>query len=359
MRINPTSENSFKGYDARKLKALCIGTTRYQLGRELAKIGENVGFEVFIPTLSGLQKINSVNRDIHLGHKLWLQDLVTTTPKNSVIPVFSAEMLARFISRHFNKDLDRSSSQIPAGGNMFFVKNNKTGKEDLLLGANDAHSLSENPSLKELLGVDNIDVVPQMDFHIDMFLRPLENKTVLLADDSLTLRVLRVGLSRINAALSKPENNKRALKNVYNNLANNLREFREEVNKNSGIKVDSVEKRLQQYGYNVIKVPGRIYSFDSQDSLRCTTNFMNAIVTKNDKNELVYITNKSFLDEKCGITPEIKNQIDFSFEDEFLKSIMAYIKPENVHFISGEGRYLESLLEDSFGGLHCITTEIL
>lgn len=359
MRIQFPTETSFKGYDARKIKALCIGTTKGGVANELVSIGKNVGFDVFVPTGFGLEKVEECRRRLDLGHKLWLQDLVITTTKNAVIPVFSAELLAHWISETFEKKEELCCSKLSAGGNMFFVQNMETGKEDLLLGADETSNYAKHPEIKSLLGVDKVDVVPQMDFHIDMFLRPLDGKNVLIADDALTIRAMRLGLSRIQSALSKSNVHRDFLKKVYNNLIVELKEFRTAMDRNPYAKLEMTEKSLRKSGYNPIHVPGRIYTIDAQGSMRCTTNYMNSVVTKNDNDEMVYITNKSFFDKKCGITPSIQELIGFSFEDEFLKSISGFVKPENVYFVGGEDSYLENLLHDSFGGLHCITTEIV
>ena len=358
MRINLAPDKSFQGYDARRLKAICIGTNRSGVANELSAIGKRVGFDVFIPTAAGLENIDNVHRAINLGHKLWLQDLVTTTPQNLVLPVFATEMLARFVAKAFNKDCVNKSINIPAGGNMFYMQNSQTGMNDLLIGADDVKDIAQE-DIKSVLGVDNITAIPQMDFHIDMFLRPLENNTILIADDEMTLRVLRHGMSCINNVLAKNPNNKNELKKIYKKLAAVFNEFQANIEKNTSVGLAITESRLKKSGYMPVRVPGRIYTVDGQNSLRHTTNFMNAIVTKNDKDELVYITNKSFLDEDCGIDYKVQKQIGFSFEQEFLKSILAYVKPRNVHFVSGEERYLANLLHDSFGGIHCITTEIL
>ena len=91
-----------------------------------------------------------------------------------------AEMLGVYISEAFEKRLVSKNSSIPAGGNMFFIKNNNTGNEDLLVGADDAKEISQSTNIRSILGVDKVDVVPQMDFHIDMFLRPLQDKNILI-----------------------------------------------------------------------------------------------------------------------------------------------------------------------------------
>ena len=74
---------------------------------------------------------------------------------------------------------------------------------------------------------------------------------------------------------------------------------------------------------------------------------------------MVYITNKSNIDEMLGLTPEISKIIDFSFEDEFIKSIAPYVKKEKVYFIEGEGNYVANeMLQAYQGGIHCACSEI-
>lgn len=85
---------------------------------------------------------------------------------------------------------------------------------------------------------------------------------------------------------------------------------------------------------------------------------MNAIVHEKSDGELVYITNKSVLDEFCGITPEVSEKLNFSFEKMFENCVKEYVKPENIHYISSDG-YIPTLLErDCHGGIHCLTAEV-
>ena len=61
-----------------------------------------------------------------------------------------------------------------------------------------------------------------------------------------------------------------------------------------------VENELLYAGYNVIKVPGRIFTIDKTNIPCHTLNYMNAIVHINPKGELlVYITNKSDLNKNA------------------------------------------------------------
>ena len=84
---------------------------------------------------------------------------------------------------------------------------------------------------------------------------------------------------------------------------------------------------------------------------------MNANVLINDKNEVVYITNKSHLDESLGLTDEIKEKTGFSLEQAFLDKIKPYI--DKVYFVSGENNAIEKqLFAEQYGGIHCMCMEI-
>ena len=64
------------------------------------------------------------------------------------------------------------------------------------------------------------------------------------------------------------------------------------------------------------------------------------------------------MDEKLGITKEVANEIDFSFEKTFVKSISDYIKPENIFFVDGFYHEIADNLIRKHGGIHCMVTEI-
>lgn len=57
-------------------------------------------------------------------------------------------------------------------------------------------------------------------------------------------------------------------------------------------------------------------------------------------------------------TPEIARQIDFSFEQIFINSLKGIIKPEDIHFVGGEGNFISALMKKSDAGIHCLISEI-
>ena len=81
-------------------------------------------------------------------------------------------------------------------------------------------------------------------------------------------------------------------------------------------------------------------------------NYINAIVHERPDKSLVYIAEKSRLDNEIGITPQIAEKIDFSFEKMFKSSLKNYIAPEDIHFVG------KDLIEKYDGGFHCLFVEI-
>ena len=46
-------------------------------------------------------------------------------------------------------------------------------------------------SMNKIFGTQDVAFVPQADFHIDLFLRPLKNGKILVADDEMSLNFLK------------------------------------------------------------------------------------------------------------------------------------------------------------------------
>ena len=85
---------------------------------------------------------------------------------------------------------------------------------------------------------------------------------------------------------------------------------------------------------------------------------MNAVVHKKNDGSLVFITNKSGLNDIYGLSKEISEKIDFDFEKMFIKSVEPYIKKENIYFVEGTDNKIATLLETEGGGIHCLCNEI-
>ena len=123
--------------------------------------------------------------------------------------------------------------------------------------------------------------------------------------------------------------------------------------------LSDVEKALSDEGFEVIKVPGRIFNYVNNGerfSLNHDLNYSNAITFKNSNDETVIITNKSLLNQEMGITSEILKILGMDFEKMFLDSVKDYVKPENIFFL--EGKSLPWGLRNLHGGLHCLSLEV-
>ena len=395
----------FKGYDARPLKALYLSSPKKELGLELERIGKKAGFDVFIPSGRTLLKASEAKYAYaDLSNSPWAQDIATISPKKKIITNEYYDDFADNLSRKLGlyKDFDR---EIPQGGNMYYVKDTD-GKDILLAGQDAQKSIDKLEGAKSVLGVDKIEYIPQMDYHIDLFVRPLDNKRILLTDDSLTIKAFNKGIKSIQKLLKK-EPKKTELLVVKENLDKELNKFKKSVLNNVQAPREDVKDILENKGFQVIGVPGRIYqtfpepedieiaeeyiseasnkkskklaflpmfpeellSFypcvskeksikPEEQQLTHSLNFMNAIITKNKKGEMVYISNKSDFDKRIGLTPEIIKESGFSFEKEFVNSLKPYIKEENVYFVEGKNGEIQDSLENLAGGIHCLTMEM-
>ena len=85
-------------------------------------------------------------------------------------------------------------------------------------------------------------------------------------------------------------------------------------------------------------------------------NFMNAIVHERSDKSLVYVAGKAVLDEQLGLSPEIAEKIDFSFERIFKKSLSGIIAPDDIHFVGD--KTISNILKNNDGNVHCLFAEI-
>lgn len=405
--ILTNQQTTFKGYDARPLKALCLSSPKKELGLELERIGEKAGFDVFIPAGRDLLKVREA-KSVYVSYSSspWAQDIATISPKNKVFTNDYFDDFTNNLSRKL--DIPKTfARELPQGGNIYYIKDSN-GENILLVGQDSQKEIDKLDNAKELLGVNKIEYIPQMDYHIDLFVRPLDNKRILLTDDKMTLKTFNKGIKAIQKLLEKDPKQTELL-TVKENLKNELNEFQKSVNNNLQAPMQEVKDILKTKGFQVIGVPGRIYkTFPEPEEIQITEdffhdnsqdnnyqklaflplsqqeslsfnpflpqkknkinaeeqllthqlNFLNAIVSKNKNGEMIYITNKSDFDKRIGLTPEIIRKSGFSFEKEFVKSLQPYIKEENVYFVEGKNNEIQDSLENLAGGVHCLITEI-
>lgn len=350
MQITPYNNNPvFKGYDARRLRALAMTSNRGNIAKELKEIGDRKGFKVWLAGHDDLVEDGFENvLDRYPYTTCWAQDIAGVTPDGKVYYPWRADGLGWLLS-NFKKFQGILAQNHVSGGNYFIVKNG--AKNDLIAGKN-AELLLGVDKLKSRFCAENICIIPQMDYHIDLGIRPLTNKNVLVCDDDLTVAELEKGIKRT-------EN----FRIVNENLRVILARFKEAVSKNFHEKPSKTAKVLSDHGYNPISVPARIYDVKFKPSTKSTglvynLNYVNAVALENNKNEIIYITNKSLLDRQCGITPDIERSTGFSFEKMFKDSLKPYVDENNIYFVSGENYEIADYLTNFDGGIHCLCTEI-
>lgn len=358
MNISSSMNTSFKGYEAKTLKGVLMSYNSYGLADRMAEIGKKEGFKVFVSdNFRDLKPPTDIPEVIKSCEKqLWIQDLCSILKNKIDVKMKFDEF--KNLAKFFNKDLTSSGCRI-AGGNMFFVKDNN--KDTLLVGDDELRFLTPE-RIKQVYDVETVISLPQMDYHIDLFIRPLDNKNVLVADDGETLKVLREGRQKVFAKLEEDPNNN-TYKNILQNIDRAITKFQDMIGLNPYPRARWVKEKLEENGFNPISVPGRMYTSDQvyngKQLLTYSCNYMNAVAGKNANGDMYYITNKSGIDNNLGLTDGISKQLGFSFEDSFVKSLSPYVNPEHIYFVRGEDNFVvKDMLQKYMGGIHCACAEI-
>lgn len=362
---------AFKGYDARPLKVVlmtvCDDSESLSVIKHISEIGKKDGFKVYFTnqTKKFYCNLDLIKRffESRVGaYCKWAQDSAFVTPENKVFSndyptdISFGKLLAKMTGSEY-----RNCPNFIQGGNLFFIKNGN--KEELFVGADEMFSTTID-NLKKLYGVSDVHVIPQADFHLDMFIRPLNNKKILVADDKLIIKEIQKGLSNIKKYTMTQictDKEIQELDTVKNKIEAFLKNFKTDIKNGQNPTADEISKSLQESGFEPVRVPGRFYykiPNRKRDDFIYYLNYMNALVHEKLDGTLTYITNKSELNEKCGITEEISRKIDFDFEKIFVKSLAPLVKKEDIHFISGTNNYMAQILEQEGGGIHCLCNEI-
>lgn len=394
MNIQPISQTSFQGYDARPLKGFIIGNNQAQIAREMQEIGKKEGFKIFgtsnfnfvyqcyegLPHTSAstiwAQDLWTIVSNSLLTHRIdgfseaiknffslkdnFTQKIIRETPKYQQLCRTTYEETAFHTDKSkdiFQNNLElitlQEKAHIP-GGNIFIVKGENG--DEAIVGKNVMETF-EPEDIESMYHVNKVTVLPQMDFHIDLFIRPLDKKQILIADDNLTLKTLQNIYDKLN---ENPKENKTAIKKTKYAI----KEFKLNVKISDLPKIEETVKILEEAGYKPIRVPGRIYNVDTiysttgEDLPQHYCNYMNANVLKNKNGNLVYITNKSDIDDRLGLTPKIIQETGCSFEKAFVDSISPYIDKNHIYFVSGNKNFMSKLLTKYQGGIHCICSEV-
>lgn len=406
MNIQKTSSMNFKGYNARPLKGFLMCSNTHGIAEEMRLIGEKEGFKIFAISEDLCSEI--LPNRLSLNSDMWAQDIWTivksrllssmenpstdsiknffnivhdptqanlrNNPKYRKVKIILEQLTNSLRDSDSTKvdpnlkdvfkvalEIEKQSNHLNnlakkthiSGGNIYLIQDN-TGT-DLLIGENDFKDFSKK-TLKNMYSADRIIPLPQMDYHLDLFIRPLKNKTILLTDDILSLDALEKGLEEIK---SLDNINKK----IIQHLTNNINLFKDSIRLNRRPQTGRIERILADNEYNVIRVPGRVYQTNDINNrevfLTHYCNYMNANVLRNKDGEIVYITNNSDIDRQFGIPNSLLKKINYSFEKEFYNSISPFVKKEHFYTIKGTKNFVaEQMLTDFQGGIHCVCTEI-
>lgn len=347
MKIN-NSNISFKGYDARPLKYLVMRDTNIlktkPVAKELEEIGKKHGFQVLFDGYELLDKVPSDNFNSRMTFP-WLQDVVHFM-KNKIITSPDNTNTPKNLKNFFDKEIESVPlSEFVKGGNLYFIKLGE--KEKILVGKDDCLKAMK------LFKRNEITQIPQADFHIDLFIRPLKDGKILVADDRMTLNILK------NARKNLEKEDDLSINETLMRL-DYIIEGMEDVIK-TGKSTKSVIKKLEKEGYKPIRVPGRIVRDSEVGNLKNIMNFMNAIVHENPDGDLVYITNNSSFVDGLHLDKNLAKKVGLDIKENFINAIKNYIKPENIYFVKGGQNFeedIEFILRTQDGGIHCLTAEV-
>lgn len=309
---------NFKGYDAAPLKAIHMDSwTSEPIKSELQAIAKEEGFE-----------IRSA-----LDYFLWAQDLKMIVEKDKKPFCVAGENA--FVDYH--EEIKRKygisykiNKEIAVGGNTFIGKY-PNGEKWMMIGSDELQTKTKDFLAQEYeVKKENIIVIPQQHYHLDMFMRPIGYPYVLIDNPELSRKKLE----------SLPE-----AKDIYDYLTvtKNFKDYESARSLNYDSHEETI-KALEQAGFIPIEVAGVLGS---------GINFMNAIVNQHQDGSISYITNSS----KCN------SELMSSFQEGFEKELRQKVPNiDKVYFVSGIDEYNDStyLIENIAlrgGGLHCMTME--
>ena len=359
---------SFQGYDARPLKGIFtrdggFGKSFYGLAAQTAEILNREGVDVFIQTPKKILKNDFSDIKPNFSNFWpWVQDRLAFFPNKTVESKYLTreDTNLKDIKEMFRLPIKEIGNHIE-GGNYFFIKD---GDNDVVLLGNEELCLKKSKSIKEFFGKYKVITLSQPDFHLDLSIRPLNNKRILVNDPKMLMKELNNGIKRAKGVYAKEKDPQ--LKTVIRKLSylkDEILESNQEYDTLNKYKI--LQQELKYNKFNVIKVPGLIIKPGNGvvagqplflADIKYKMNFMNAIVHERADKSLVYVAGKSVLDEQLGLTPEIAEKIDFSFERIFKKSLNEIIAEDDIHFVGD--KTISNILKNNYGSVHCLFAEI-
>lgn len=353
MKVNNFSNLglNFRGYDAVPLKALYMQgvSDRGQLNilEEMAGVASKENIDLYVFNDENIIKPSEAKILPRYCSSRWAQDrktfLETENGKKLIWasndPSYNASVKKFFIDWKLEKDFMN-----PPGGNFFIGKNEK-GEKWLLIGQDNVNLAKKNAfeveyqkktkaELAKIYDVceENIFVIKQPNFHLDMSLRPVGYPYILVDDPKLSLK-------NLDSLEERFPNDK--------NIAR-MREFlNAKLNSASYANVDETIEALASFGFKPIRIAG---SYSEE------INFMNAIVHLKDDNKMTYITNST------KYSTEAEGALMNIFRGDLTDRFPQF---KNIYFISGKedlnARYKNDMMTNlgvRSGGIHCMTAEV-
>lgn len=354
------SQISFKGHEAKKLDSILVHKN------------DEFGSDAILKQLDNIARQHNVQvQKVKYFPDAWIQDEIYFAPNKKVFSsnynyAFAyAQMYGLEAESLTNKDNPYRFFHVD-GGNIFFVSD-KDGRQ-VVLTAKDVDGTSKLKGQEDTFGVDEIIQLPRADYHADLFVTPIGDNKILVANDKLMLDGLnKMLLACYNFILKHPNDKSNDEIYIFSEKLTKLKEdFERDIQEYNFKGCDEkTAKLLREKGFEVIPVPSRIYNFKkwknehNRDFVTHLLNYSNSITFKNRKNETVLIAAKSGLEKELGLTPEISEKIGIDFEKLFIDAVKPHIRPNNVHFILGDKNIpISKILEEKKGGLHCMCVEV-
>lgn len=317
MKLTPQNL-SFKGYDAAPLK-------RIYLEQEYCK--------PFLKELETIGRQEGIDIAVIYDNLKWVQDDKTIVELKGKPSLIASGNVSDNLLRTMKKEY-----RIPGGRNRLYLTGGNTfigkfsdGEKWLIAGKK--NEVSEKDELAKAYGVkpENIHFLPQQNYHLDMYIRPVGYPFVLVNNPKLVME-----------NINKLEGDEEEIEELRS-LAEDYYNFKKQMHYCS---YTTTARRLEALGFIPIPVAG--------DYGR-RFNFMNAIVNKHKDGTISYITNSS----KCP--SKVYSSLEKMFADDLRKKL-PYLK--DVYFVSGgkdtildDSNHMMRTLEYGGGGLHCMSME--
>lgn len=309
---------NFKGYDAAPLKRIYSdGEYCQPFETEMEQVGkkEGISFEVLYDNTK------------------WAQDNKTIVEKNGTPFLIGSGNITPallYTMSGWHGIQGMKDEGFLTGGNTFIGKF-QNGEKWLISGEDNITQDKAKISKAYNVKPENIYFIPQQNYHLDMFIRPVGYPYVLVNDPEL----VRANIDKLEGTEEDKERFKKEFKNYCN--------FQKIYGYSS---CDTTVEKLKELGFIPIRIAGD-YGW--------AVNFMNSIVHKRIDGSISYITNST----KCK--DKLHSSIEKLFEQDLREKVPNI---DNIYFISGKNEiwtqnrnFIMGALEGEGGGIHCMSLE--